>query len=181
MFISHKLLLCTGLVVSSMALGQDRSPWLPDPAIARPPGAPDLLAIVIEPAQTEDGSDYARGAIHIIVRNVSNQTVMFDKTTPELQFAAFIDDAEGRKVELTEEARERYFPHPNSVFLVSSSGPMPLAPREETDYTWNLARMFDLSNPGKYRVRLTCNFDTIKQIISSNTIAITISNAADKQ
>ena len=147
---------------------------VPNAEIARPPEVPSVLAMLIETSQPNDGTEYSPTSIHIIVRNVSDHVVLIDKITPVLHFSAFIVNAQGRRVSFSREAKQRLLPQTNSVIVGSSSGPGPLRPRDEAGYTWNLGSTFDLSAPGKYRIRLTGDFEAVHQPTSSNTIELTV-------
>lgn len=145
------------------------SQWVPSPDAACRPGEPHPLVIIIEPSSAAGITPSTSVGIHIILRNVSDRTLTIEKSDPELQFSAAVVDSQQRRAGLTQRGKNLYHPPPNSIF-VGGGGPIPLAPRDELQYEWQLSDFFDLSRPDTYRVTITRAFEPLKQTISSNTI-----------
>ncbi|MBV9760069.1 MAG: hypothetical protein JO340_05865 [Acidobacteriaceae bacterium] len=94
-----------------------------------------------------------------------------EKENPELQFSAAVIDSHHRPVGLTPRGQNLYHPPAKSVF-VGGGGPVPLAPRDEVQYDWQISEFFDVSEHGTYLIAITRTFDTLKQTIGSNTIEV---------
>ena len=149
------------------------------------PGEPHSLVIVIEPMRRAGIAEAGDSeTIHIVVRNVSDHTVVTDESTAPTLFAARILDELGHSVALTPLGDRFYHPPPNSVFVVTSMAIRALAPREEIQCDWKLSELFDLSKPGKYRVMLMRDFaigdpapgatKPLVETVSSNTIELRV-------
>jgi hypothetical protein len=183
---SHNLIISFRVLVAGVLLSS--CPVLVGQSVLCP-AAPDSAITYSLSAQSSELQSGDKALITVTVKNVSQKRVPFwvenaaDQGGLNFQFDVRDEQntlaQEGHFTRAMKGISDPHYLTPETP-IARSGGCIDLLPSETRKYTIDIARLYDVTSPGKYAITLVHTSDTNKSVAESNTLVLKITSPAGK-